>query len=189
MSNNSITKDALAGALKEILKEKPLEKITIKDITKYCNVSRNTFYYHFADKYELVNWIFYTETLKEVNTFSDPDRWLDSFVNLCKYLYENREFYLSAFQYVGQNSLQDYLLEFYYELFKINDSTLYSDMGLRLAEEELALMARMQAHSYVVIIMDWVKKGMNDDYMSHFEQLYSIKKKEAYYYSMLTTMP
>jgi probable dihydroxyacetone kinase regulator len=125
MSNNSITKDALAGALKEILKEKPLEKITIKDITKYCNVSRNTFYYHFADKYELVNWIFYTETLKEVNTFSDPDRWLDSFVNLCKYLYENREFYLSAFQYVGQNSLQDYLLEFYYELFKINDSTLY----------------------------------------------------------------
>jgi hypothetical protein len=62
-------------------------------------------------------------------------------------------------------------------------------MGLRLAEEELALMARMQAHSYVGIIMDWVKKGMNDDYMSHFEQLYSIKKKEAYYYSMLTTMP
>ena len=82
MSNNSITKDALARALKEILKEKPLSKISIKNITSYCDISRNTFYYHFSDKYELVNWIFYTETLKEVSTFSDPNRWLDSFVNL-----------------------------------------------------------------------------------------------------------
>ena len=43
MSNNMITKDALGKALKVLLEKKPLSKISVKDITEYCNISRNTF--------------------------------------------------------------------------------------------------------------------------------------------------
>ena len=84
MASNAITKEALANALKNLLKQKSLSKISVKDITDYCNISRNTFYYHFKDKYELINWIFRTDMLTNVNTFDDPSKLTESFVCMQK---------------------------------------------------------------------------------------------------------
>jgi len=171
MPKTAITKSALASGLKELMKHKKLSKITVSDITTQCDISRNTFYYHFCDKYALVNWIFSSEALPIINTFSDPDCWLDGFVNLCKYLLKNRQFYLEAFEYVGQNSLKDYLLEFYFELIKTHIATYYAQYNFRLSLDDLYIIARMETHAYVGIILDWVKSGMRDNYMSYFEQL------------------
>ena len=54
MSN--ITKHALAESLKKLLLKKPLNKITINDLTTDCGISRMAFYYHFKDIYDLVEW-------------------------------------------------------------------------------------------------------------------------------------
>ena len=43
------TKWAMAMALKRIMTQKPLSKITIADITEACGINRMTFYYHFQD--------------------------------------------------------------------------------------------------------------------------------------------
>lgn len=186
MSNNMITKDALGKALKVLLEKKPLSKISVKDITEYCNISRNTFYYHFKDKYELINWIFYTDMLENVNSFNDPSKLTNSFVNVCKCLYANRKFYLACFQYIGQNSLYEYLNEFYYELWRINIDVRYTESGFKLTETELHLMAKMKAHSLVGIISDWVKDGMHDNYMSCFEQVHAVLEFEASGYARLS---
>ena len=186
MSNNMITKDALGKALKVLLEKKPLSKISVKDITEYCNISRNTFYYHFKDKYELINWIFYTDMLENVNYFNDPSKLTNSFVNVCKCLYANRKFYLACFQYIGQNSLYEYLNEFYYELWRINIDVRYTESGFKLTETELHLMAKMKAHSLVEIISDWVKDGMHDNYMSYFEQVHAVLEFEASGYARLS---
>lgn len=61
MANSNITKKALAQSLKELGSTKILDKITVADITNHCGVNRQTFYYHFNDKYELLNWR-YTKT-------------------------------------------------------------------------------------------------------------------------------
>ena len=50
------TKDELEKALKALLLKKPLDKITITDLTKQCGISRMAFYYHFKDIYDLVEW-------------------------------------------------------------------------------------------------------------------------------------
>ncbi|WP_270645135.1 TetR/AcrR family transcriptional regulator C-terminal domain-containing protein [Merdimonas faecis] len=186
MSNNMITKDALGKGLKVLLEKKPLSKISVKDITEYCNISRNTFYYHFKDKYELINWIFYTDMLENVNSFNDPSKLTNSFVNVCKCLYANRKFYLACFQYIGQNSLYEYLNEFYYELWRINIDVRYTESGFKLTETELHLMAKMKAHSLVGIISDWVKDGMHDNYMSYFEQVHAVLEFEASGYARLS---
>lgn len=47
----------LADSLKVLIRQEPLEKITIKQITDDAGVVRPTFYQHFADKYRLVEWI------------------------------------------------------------------------------------------------------------------------------------
>lgn len=175
MPKATITKSALAEGLKELMKSEKLSRITIKDITQTCDISRNTFYYHFRDKYELINWIFSSEALPIINTFSEPESWLDGFVKLCQYLLKNRYFYLEAFEYSGQNSLSDYLLESYFELMKLHISTYYAQFGYQLAPGDLYIAARLETHAYVGIIMDWVHSGMKNNYMSYFEQLKNVR--------------
>ena len=62
MSN--ITKHALAESLKKLLLKKPLNKITINDLTTDCGISRMAFYYHFKDIYDLVEWVCLEESRK-----------------------------------------------------------------------------------------------------------------------------
>ena len=53
---SQVTKRALEESLKRMLLRKPLDRITISDITEDCGISRMTFYYHFKDIYDLVEW-------------------------------------------------------------------------------------------------------------------------------------
>ena len=58
---SEITKKALAETLKKLLSKNKLNKITIKEITEDCGVNRQTFYYHFKDIYDLLEWIYKNE--------------------------------------------------------------------------------------------------------------------------------
>ena len=112
MADSMITKQALAASIKELMEREPLSKISVGDITSNCGVNRQTFYYHFKDKYELVNWIYYTETVKLMSSFSDRAHWTDGLGALCRYMRDNKRFYINALSTPGQNSFQEYLLEF-----------------------------------------------------------------------------
>lgn len=50
------TKQILEESLKKLMLQKPLDKITIRDLTEDCGISRMAFYYHFKDIYDLVEW-------------------------------------------------------------------------------------------------------------------------------------
>ena len=63
MADSNITKSALASALKELMETTPFAKITVSDICAKCNMNRKSFYYHFKDKFDLVNWIYDVEYL------------------------------------------------------------------------------------------------------------------------------
>ena len=175
-----ITRTALADKLKELMKVKKLSKITVSDITTACGISRNAFYYHFTDKYDLVNWVFVSETLPVINTFSDPDRYFDGFINLCQHIHNNKSFYMEAFSYAGQNSLWETLFDLYFELIQIHIATLYAKRGYRLTEDELFILARMETHAYVGTIREWVQNGMKEDYAAYFEKLRAVKAGFAF---------
>ena len=67
--SKATTKFAIAFAFKELLLEKSIDKITINDITEKCGINRQTFYYHFHDIYELIEWIC------ETDDWTDPEVW------------------------------------------------------------------------------------------------------------------
>ncbi|NLC04704.1 MAG: TetR family transcriptional regulator [Tissierellia bacterium] len=110
MSNLDITKMALANAMKQLMIEKPMGEIIISDITKLCNMNRKSFYYHFKDKYDLVNWIFYTEFVSAIQETSPNNIW-DFLESICIYLNVNKTFYCNALKVKGQNSFSEYFTE------------------------------------------------------------------------------
>lgn len=108
MADSNITKHALAQALKELLRDRSLEKISVGSICEACGMNRKSFYYHFKDKYDLVNWIYYTEFIDRMKTKTYTASW-DVIDDLCEYLFDNKEFYQKTLQMEGQNSFSDYL--------------------------------------------------------------------------------
>lgn len=49
MAASELTRKAIMQSFLDILGDKPLDKITVSDITAKCGVNRNTFYYHYQD--------------------------------------------------------------------------------------------------------------------------------------------
>ena len=127
MADSNITKQALSNALKELLEEQSFEKISVSDICERCHMNRKSFYYHFKDKYDLVNWIFDTEFVElnqnsalETRLLSPnfDDRWQNIEI-ICDYFYENRSFYRRVLKVDGQNSFVSHFREFIRPLFRL----------------------------------------------------------------------
>lgn len=111
MSDSNNTKRALASALKELMAEMPFEKINIANICEKCGMNRKSFYYHFKDKYDLLNWIFDTEFISMTAKKEFRNSW-DFLQEMCDYLGENRDFYRRALRVKGQNSFAEHFMEF-----------------------------------------------------------------------------
>lgn len=110
MANSNSTKKAMASALKELMEEKSFEKINVVDICKRCEMNRKSFYYHFKDKYDLVNWIFDTEFIAVAHKESYKDIW-ELLESLCQFFYDNRNFYRKVLRITGQNSFSEHFRE------------------------------------------------------------------------------
>lgn len=130
MADSNITKRALAASLKELMVEQPFEKINVAQICERCNMNRKSFYYHFKDKYDLVNWIFDTEfieLLKHEDLSADyTERW--AFIEkINRYFYQNHSFYRKALQIKGQNSFSDHFREYIRPLIAVRISKLFGE--------------------------------------------------------------
>jgi len=109
-----ITKKALAETLRKLLETKSFEKIAVVDICSNLGINRKSFYYHFKDKYDLVNWIFDYEFLSGVREKEAKDGTYDCWVfisDICKYFYENKDYYNIIFKIRCQNCFLDYFME------------------------------------------------------------------------------
>ena len=103
MSN--ITKKALASSLKKILSKKEFNKITINDITEDCGVNRQTFYYHFKDIYDLLEWIYTNEVIgkiKNLETDNPTENWQQEFLYVFEYIIENKKFVYNTYYSVSR---------------------------------------------------------------------------------------
>lgn len=121
MADSIITKKALAASLRDLMTELPFEKIQVSQICDRCGISRKSFYYHFKDKYDLLNWIFDTEFHAFAEAFqvdADFDNRIELLQEICNYFYENRDFYSKALKSEGQNSFPEHVREYCLPLIK-----------------------------------------------------------------------
>ena len=110
MPDANITKSALARAMKKLMNEKGFQKISVTDICESCGMNRKSFYYHFKDKYDLMNWIFYTEFISMI-TLEDIKSGWDLLTSVIRLFYNDQSFYKIAMKTEGQNSFREYFRE------------------------------------------------------------------------------
>ncbi len=149
------TKKTLAESLKKIMKQKPLNKISIRELVEDCALNRQTFYYHFKDIYDLVEWMFEQEAirlLKENMTFLT---WEDSCLYLLKYIEQNWEVCTSTLHSLGRSHLETF---FYKDLYSILRSVIEEGASdLILQEKYKDFLAHFYTLSFASLLISWLK--------------------------------
>ena len=93
-----------------MLSKKELSKITISNITEECGVNRQTFYYHFKDIYDLLEWIFTNEVIEEIDNEIE-ENWQQKFIYIFEYVIQNKEFIKNVYS----SGSKEYFLKFAYK--------------------------------------------------------------------------
>ena len=154
------TKKALADSLKALLRTRPLSKVTIADITEGCGINRMTFYYHFRDIYDLVEWICREECSAALGGPLDRETWQDGFCDLCRYVLENRSFFVNVCNSIGREQAENYLYRVTYSILRSAVDELAGDMPI--GEEEKKFIADFYKFAFVGVELDWLRSGLRE---------------------------
>lgn len=160
MSESLITKKALAVSIKQLMERIPLTKISIQEIVDNCGVNRQTFYYHFKDKFDLVNWIYRYEVTESIADCKHYENWADGMYRTLSYLMKNKLFYINALNTPGQNAFDEYFFEFCSELIMgvINDLS----FEMNVSDNDKKFIVDFYTHAFVGITIQWIKHGMKE---------------------------
>lgn len=162
MSNT--TKQALEASLKRMLLKKPLDKITIRDITEDCGISRMAFYYHFRDIYDLVEWACIEDASQALQGKKTYDTWQEGLLQIFEAVLENKPFILNAYRCISRDQMENFLFKLTYGLIRgVVDE---KSQGVEIGEEDKAFIAEFYKYSFVGIMLDWIKQGMHGDYQT-----------------------
>lgn len=154
------TKRALAQSLKKLMEKKPLEKITVVDITEDCGVNRQTFYYHFQDIYDLIDWIYINEAETGLGGKKSYDTWQEGFLHIFSYILENKSFVRNTFHSVSRDKLERFL---YQETAFLLMGVIQEKAGnLPIREDDMQFIADFYKYAFVGILCDWIERGMKD---------------------------
>lgn len=156
------TKQALADSLKKLLLHKPVDKITINDLTTECGISRMAFYYHFKDIYDLVEWVCIEDGKKALQDKNTYDTWQEGMLQVFEAVLENKLFILNVYRSISREKIENYLYGLTYEL--IVNVVEEKCVGVDLADEDKAFIAEFYKYGFVGIILGWIDRGMKEDY-------------------------
>ena len=149
----NFTKQAIKAAFLELLDEKPLNKISVRDIVERCGINRNSFYYHFQDIPELISWVIERETERlrsKAEAQEDPEKRLKFFFAVS----------LNAMPYIRQSMLTNYrdeigriLLAHFRRM--IEESAEGKELAHRCSQAEFDLIIRYHSMAILGILASW----------------------------------
>jgi len=154
------TEIMLAESFKELVLRQPIEKITIKEITEKAGVIRPTFYNHFQDKYELLEWIILTDLLEPIRPLIENKMVSEALLLLFMNIEKEREFYKQTVRLEGQNSFESIARECVKEILLeiIEKNSVRKIPKFRWLTPER--IAEYYAQSMCSVVIVWIKSGM-----------------------------
>lgn len=152
------TKEALGNALKKMMKYKPINKITVKDLVELCGVNRQTFYYHFDDVYDLLEWVFEQDANESLPQQVVYEHWREDVTMFFRYLQMNADFALNIY---NSNS-RTYMLRFYKEKLQecIRSFAVIVSRDMNIDRKDFEFTVEFYANCVIGVISQWLDNGM-----------------------------
>ena len=158
---SQVTKHAIESSFKKLLSHKTLDKITISDITDDCGINRMTFYYHFKDIYDLIEWICVEDAKQALGDKKTYDTWQEGCLQIFEVVLENKQFFLNVYRSISREQVEIYLYKLVYSL--LIDVVEEKAKGMSIRQEDKEFIANFYKYAFVGLMLDWVRNDMKAD--------------------------
>lgn len=163
------TKKALEASLKNLLLQKPLDKVTVSDIAADCGINRMTFYYHFKDIYDLIEWVCVENAAKAIGSKKTYDTWQQGFLQIFNAVLQNKAFIINVYHSMSREQVEIYLYKLTYDL--MIGVVEEQSAGMSVREEDKKFIADFYKFAFVGIMLEWIRNGMKEDPVSIIDRL------------------
>ena len=171
---SQITKRALERSLKNMLLKKPLTKITVGDIADDCGINRMTFYYHFKDIYDLVEWSCLEDAKHALDEKKTYDTWQQGLLQIFEAVQENKPFIMNVYRCVQREQVEKYLTP------PVDDLLLgvidEESSGMTVRDEDKRFIAQVYSYIFIGLMLDWIRDDMREDPQLIVERLAKLIK-------------
>lgn len=166
-----LTKQAIINSFVQLAAEKTVDKITVKDITDRCGVSRNTFYYHFKDVYDVLEQFLEDQTREAITLMEKMD--LDPCWHPDRRPFEqvlsNKDLFYHLYQSAGKQEVRRYLERSGETIFDHGIERLAK--GKSISAEDKRLIASFFGSAFRGVLIDWMEDRLEGSIEDIFQRL------------------
>lgn len=153
-------KELLAKSLIELMEQKTLAKVSVQMIAENCGLTRQTFYYYYKDKYDLVNQVF-QKLVNDVYGASSPDTpWEKVLGDMLFNMQQHKKFYANALAHTSQNSLDSFMKEYTRTAYV---RALEKRIPSGDISEDLTFAITFNSYGAVGVMSEWIENDMRED--------------------------
>lgn len=153
-------KQRIAKRFSELLDEKPLEQITVKELTESLGISRQTFYYYFHDLYEIIEWIFERESEMILSGFTTIDSWQFGYILMLQWVQNHRSLVLGCYRSIRREYVEIFMNRILYSY--IRQVVEEQARGMQVTPSQKEFITKFFTLAINAISLEWIGKGMPD---------------------------
>ncbi|WP_122646221.1 TetR/AcrR family transcriptional regulator [Enterococcus mediterraneensis] len=179
MAEGNQTKRAIAKALIALTEEKPYAKISVQDISRKAEINRQTFYYHFSDKDELLRWLYLHDSLKYLTSSElSIGNWEEQALKMLKRMKEKGDFYTTTVA----NSRDILVKEFSLIVAKLFRK-LFEQVDVEgvLTDKDKDFYGRFFAYGCSGVLLNWITEGYQETPLEIATQLFQLAKDVEFF--------
>ena len=169
------TKEAIAEAFEGLLEKRSIDKVTVKDIVTECGINRQTFYYHFQDIYDLLEWALVDEGKRVLEAHGAEASWQEKMWNTFQYFQGNQAVILNIYRSIQKNGelLERHTSRLIYPL--LEQLFEAQPRHEEVAEEDRQFLLEFYSYGVVKFFLYWVGNGMKpeaDHLVDQFDRIF-----------------
>lgn len=170
----NFTKKAIKDTFIALLDERPLSRITVKDIVETCGINRNSFYYHFEDLPALLEEIIAERVREMIRRHPTVDSLEDGFDAALEFVLENKRAVLHIYNSLSRDVFERYLMEVCEYVARTYVELDFAGRPVDSRDKEMLI--RYHKCECFGNIIDWLSSGMKDDLSAYFHRIYQLKR-------------
>lgn len=152
----STTKDTIAKAFLELLEKRAFDKITVKDVVETCQITRQTFYYHFQDIMELAEWALQHITRQSKEQWAKGESLEEEIKGILLLAVETRELIHNLLSSVRRESTERIIIQAVRS--SIRNSLDRKELCVDLSVGDLEMALNFHAYAMMGVILEYCVK-------------------------------
>lgn len=179
MGDISQTKQLIKNVLMDLCQKYSFRKISVQKIAQEAGINRQTFYYHFTDKYDLLRWVYYEDCLRYLDPPSlSLDNWEEQALKMLKAIAEQKEFYTSTVLSDQKILQKEFIAIIQQSFIKIFEQM---DEEKQLSTTDKLFYARFFSYGCSGVLINWITRGYLETPMEIAMQLFRLAKDTELY--------